>query len=107
MSEEQKTGFWAIVEIMGHKRYAGRVSEYVLGGASFVRVEVPLTDKPGFEKLFGAQSIYCITPVTKDAALAAAYKLREQPLDEWDLPDEWRQAIQQGQLEYHDEEIHL
>ena len=41
MSDEQKTGFWAIVEIMGHKRYAGHVSEQVVGGASFVRVDVP------------------------------------------------------------------
>ncbi len=100
MSETKESGFWAIVEIMGHKRYAGLVSEQVVGGASFIRIDVPLTDQLGFTKLFGSQAIYGITPVTKEAALGAAYKLREQPMSEWDLPDEWRQAISQGQLSY-------
>ena len=106
MTDEQKTGFWAIVEIMGHKRYAGHVSEQVVGGASFVRVDVPRIsgDYVEFTKLFGSQSIYCITPVSKDAARAAATQLREQPMSEWDLPQEWRNALNQGQLEYdHDE----
>lgn len=101
MSEEQKDGFWAIVEIMGHKRYAGHVGEQVVGGSSFVRVDVPEHGEcQAFTKLFGAASIYCITPVSQDAARVAASKLEEQPLSEWDLPDEWRQAMQQGQLEY-------
>ncbi len=101
MTEKQEAGFWAIVEIMGHKRYAGYVSEYVLGGASFVRVDVPDQDGyKAFSKMFGAQSIYCITPVSEEAAKVAAGSLKEQPMSEWDLPDEWRQAIRQGRLEY-------
>ena len=79
----------------------------VVGGAVFVRVDVPRItgDYVEFTKLFGAQSIYCITPVTKEAATAAATKLRERPMSEWDLPDEWRQAMQQGRLEHHDDEF--
>lgn len=102
MSEE--TGFWAIVEIMGHKRYAGHVSEQVIGGASFVRVDVPESaGVPPFSKLFGAASIYCITPVSEDAARIAAGQLKEQPMTEWDIPQEWRHAMNQGRLEYDDE----
>ncbi|KKL19078.1 hypothetical protein LCGC14_2469110 [marine sediment metagenome] len=101
MSENNDVGFWAIVEIMGHKRYAGYVGEQVIGGASFVRVDVPDQDGyKAFSKLFGAQSIYCITPVSEDAAKAAARSLKEQPMSEWDLPDEWRQAISQGRLQH-------
>ena len=101
MSEDQQTGFWAIVEIMGHKRYAGHVSEQVVGGASFVRVDVPgQADCQPFSKMFGAASIYCITPVSEAAARVAASQLKEQPLSEWDLPQEWRQAISQGRLSY-------
>lgn len=98
---EDKTGFWAIVEIMGHKRYAGYVSESVVGGASFVRVDVPANDDcQAFSKMFGAASIYCITPVSEDAARVAAGRLKEQPMSEWDLPQEWRDALTQGRLEY-------
>ena len=105
MSEENN-GFWAIVEVMGHKRYAGYVSDHIIGGASFVRVDVPDQDGyKAFSKMFGAQSIYCITPVSEDAAKAAAGRLKEQPLTEWDLPEEWRQKIRQPQLTHDDDDV--
>lgn len=105
LPETKADGFWAIVEIMGHKRYAGHVAEQVIGGASFVRVDVPKNgERAAFSKLFGAASIYCITPVSEEAARVAAGRLNEQPLSEWDLPQEWRQAISQGRLQYEPED---
>jgi len=75
---------WAIIEIMGHQRYAGRVTEQSVGGCNFVRVDVPpVNDKQPFTKLFGQSSIYCITPVDEETARAAAGEFRQQPLDEW------------------------
>ena len=104
MSEE-KEGFWATVEIMGHQQYAGFVSEQVMGGASFVRVDVPEHgDCAAFSKMFGAQSIYCITPVSEEAARGVVMRLKKQPMSEWDLPDSWRQAISQQRLPYHDDD---
>ena len=41
MSEVEKFECWAIVEVMGHSRYAGRVTEQAIGGCAFVRVDVP------------------------------------------------------------------
>jgi len=32
---------WAILEIMGHTRIAGRVTEQALGGSALIRVDVP------------------------------------------------------------------
>jgi hypothetical protein len=56
---------WCILEIMGHQTFAGLVSEQAIGGASFVRIDVPEADGlPAFSKCFGAGSIYCITPVS-------------------------------------------
>jgi len=105
MSESETNGFWAVVEIMGHQQFAGFVSEQVMGGASFVRVDVPEHgDCAAFSKMFGAQSIYCITPVSEEAARGAVMRLKKQPMSEWDLPDDWRQAISQGRLGYDGEE---
>ncbi len=51
---KSETELWAIVEVMGHSRYAGRVSEYAELGVPLVRVEVPETSsEPAFEKLLG------------------------------------------------------
>lgn len=36
---------WAIVELMGHRRLAGRVTEVERFGAKFVRVEAPYGDR--------------------------------------------------------------
>ncbi len=85
---------WAILEIMGHNTFAGKVSEQTIGGASFVRVDVPAVDNlQAFTKLFGASSIYCITPVTEDVAIARAKTLRQQPMSVYDLPDEIKSAV--------------
>lgn len=34
--------FWAIVELFGHARIAGRVTEQVIAGQGFIRADVPL-----------------------------------------------------------------
>jgi len=95
----EDTGFWAILEIMGHKRYAGRVSEHELGGSSFVRIDVPAHgDQEAFSKMFGPQAIYCVTPVSEQAARAAASQLDEKPMTVWSLPEEWQAAINQQRL---------
>lgn len=78
---------WAIVEVMGHSQYAGRVSEYSGLGVPLVRVEVPEVEgQPAFEKLLGAQAIFRVTPCTEEAARAAAEGLRVRPLSMVALP---------------------
>lgn len=44
------TELWAIVEVMGHARYAGRVSEYAELGVPLVRVEVPAVNGEAIEE---------------------------------------------------------
>lgn len=42
-TDESKPTFdsWAIVEIMGHDKYAGRVTEEPLFGVNMLRIDVP------------------------------------------------------------------
>jgi hypothetical protein len=86
---------WCIVEIMGHKQLAGRVSEQVVAGKGFVRVDVPAVgDLQEFTKIVGPDSIYCLTPVSEKVAKLFAEKLRERPVSTWDLPAPARAAIE-------------
>ncbi len=92
MSESQKFEQWAILEIMGHNRFAGFVSEQTIGGASFVRIDVPEVElkgqtRPAFTKIFGAASIYAISPVSEETARQVATGLGQQPMSIWDAQD--------------------
>jgi len=72
---------WAIIEIMGHDRYAGKVTEQAIGGCAFVRVDVPASgETAGFTKLFGQGSIFSITPCTEDVARAAVKRFESRPI---------------------------
>lgn len=83
---------WAVIEIMGHKRFAGFVTEQSVGGASFIRVDVPEIELktgdvlPAFTKFFGAASVYCISPTTEAAALAFAETIRAESFHRYELP---------------------
>jgi hypothetical protein len=106
MSDEQPIAeeTWAIVEIMGHVRWAGRVSEVTKFGCVGILIEVPVDPGiggPSFvPRFYAGGSIYGFTPVPEAYARKIAaqmedprpyappaprlgYRSRED-LDEWD-----------------------
>lgn len=88
MDESSVAGFdeWAIVDVMGHQRYVGKVSEQVIAGQGFVRVDVPKTDKvQAWTKLIGTGSIYAITPVSEEIAKAMANRNQSEPIAAYEL----------------------
>lgn len=77
MNENETFDSFAIVELMGHQRISGRVSEQAIGGTSFIRVDVPEVDElPGFTKIFSGGAIYAITPCDEETAILAARLLQ-------------------------------
>ena len=91
MSETKTFESWAIVEVMGHRQFAGFVTEQAIGGASFVRVDVPAVhadgdELPGFTKLLGAGSIYAISPCTEETAKAFAARARARAFSVYEAP---------------------
>lgn len=89
MQDQQRFDSWAIVEIMGHSKLAGPVTEQAIGGNSFVRVDVPeRKGYPAFTKLFGSSAIFSITPVSEDLARKAAKYCDSEPVSVYIPPDQ-------------------
>lgn len=81
----EKFELFAIVELFGHNRIAGKVTEQVIGGASFVRVDVPSTEaSPAFTRLLHPNAIYAINPVTEEVATGYAARIQVKPIETWD-----------------------
>jgi hypothetical protein len=77
---------YAIVELFGRNIIAGLVSEQVIGGQGFVRVDVPaINEQKAFTKFYGPGSIYAITPCDELTMKAAVQGLRQKPVDIWQL----------------------
>ncbi len=87
-------GMWAIVEIFGHQRIAGFMTEQVIAGQGFVRVdvpEVPASQGDGViakhSKLYGPGAIYAINPVDEALATVAARSIRHVPVNSYGIED--------------------
>jgi len=91
MADEQ-VGFegWGILELMGHRKLAGYVSEQAIGGASFIRIDVPKYDGAPRENVatqfYSPSAVYCLTPTTEELARKVAAGAQPAPVTRWELP---------------------
>lgn len=104
---------WAILELMGHVKLAGRVTEEERFGSKMGRIDVPdciPCDCKGADQIhgndrfdcpkckgsgflekftthyFGGGSIYRLTPTSEEVARAVAANHKPQPISPWELP---------------------
>lgn len=83
---EEKIELFAIVELFGHTRISGKVTDQSIGGSTFVRVDVPDTSvQPKFTRFLNPSAIYAINPVTEDVMKEMADRIGQKPIDSWDI----------------------
>lgn len=75
---------WAIVELMGHVRMAGRVSEAPMFGTALLRIDIPDGDSYTTQFASGG-SIYRLTPCNEEVARAIARGGQPAPIEPWEL----------------------
>lgn len=103
MSEDKtaETATWAIVELMGHVRLGGRITEEEKFGTKLGRLDIPNPEGGFVTQYFGGGSVYRITIVSEEAARAVAVRTPE-PVSPWEMPKQLA-AVPKGR-KYDDEE---
>ena len=96
MPDEQKFEAWGLLELFGHQRIAGKLSEETIGGCHFIRIDVPENPKstetafdnatPPYTRYFTQGAIYSMTPTSEAVARKMAASLRTIPVQAYDLP---------------------
>ena len=76
---------WAILELMGHRRLAGKVSDAVIGGGAFLRIDIPGQDDRQTTQYYSPGAVYCITPTTEEVARAVALSCQPTPVYRWEM----------------------
>lgn len=71
---ELAEGYWAIVELMGHRQRAGQVKEVEQFGAKMLRIDIP-AGEAFVTEFYGGASIYALRPSSEEVARRVAAQL--------------------------------
>mgnify|MGYP000895465297 FL=1 len=84
--QTEKIELFAIVELFGHQKISGKVTEQAFGSSTFVRIDVPETKfQPAFSRLVNPAAVYAINPVTEDVMKIMAENIQQKPIESWDI----------------------
>lgn len=85
----EKFEAWGIVELMGHQRASGRLSEQTVGGANLLRVDIP--DGETFRTVFyGSSAIYAVHITDEAIARASATASGARPTYAYEVSEQLR-----------------
>jgi hypothetical protein len=79
---------WCVLELMGHRRLAGRLREQEIAGEGFLRLDVfpGSAAEPSATQFYRPGAVYCITPTTEQMARQVALGTDPGPVKRWELP---------------------
>lgn len=80
------TEMWGILELMGHVRLAGKITEEERFGGKLGRIDIPNKDGGFTTQFFNASSIYRLTPTSEETAFQVAVNCQPTPVHSWELP---------------------
>jgi len=78
-------GMWGILELMGHVKMAGFITEEELFGGKIGRIDIPGEAGQAITQYFGGHTLYRLTPVPEDVARRFAERNRPRPVYVYEL----------------------
>jgi hypothetical protein len=92
--KDEKFEAWGLLELFGHQRLAGKLTEQTIGGCHFVRIDVPpVGDIQGYTRFFTSGAIYSMTPTSESIARGLATRLQAMPVQPYELRLQDQRAI--------------
>jgi hypothetical protein len=77
---------WCLVELMGHQRMVGRVTETTVAGAGFLRIDVDAQEgASAFTRMVSPAAVYAINPVSEEVARALMLRMNQAPVHSYEL----------------------
>lgn len=102
--ENEAKEIWALVELFGHNRIAGKVTEAEMGGGALIRVDVPpVKDRQPITKYYNVKAIYGITPVDEATATRMAESIDAAPISSYSIDREIERRKRLGSGESDDD----
>lgn len=82
MATDETFAEWVILELFGHRRLAGYLTEQEIAGQGFLRLEIP----EQATQFYSPSAVYGITPTTEEIARRVAKGSNPAPIHQWELP---------------------
>ena len=84
--KNEKFESWGLLELFGHQRLAGKLTDQTIGGCAFIRIDVPpVGDVQGYTRFFTSGAIYSMTPTSEQIARGLATRLQAMPVQPFEL----------------------
>lgn len=102
--EKEKLEQYAVIEMMGHRKIVGKITESDIAAGNLLKVTVLGKDGlPSRTEYIGTGSIYCLTIINEEVAKLAAAANAPEPTWAWGISQQ-RTALPSGEDAFIDAE---